>query len=117
MSTTVRFGGIDMSDLISRELAILKCKERLYESAVNNVGVICMADDVFGDIAKHRIKDWLEELPSAEHKGNWININPDDDDPEQFGIYVWKCSVCGELFCCKGNYCMQCGARMVSEDD
>lgn len=55
-----------MSDLIDRDKAILKCQERLNESALNNVGVECEADEVFEDIAQNRIKDWLNELPSAE---------------------------------------------------
>lgn len=52
--------------LIDRDKAILKCQERLYESALNNVGIECKADEVFSDIAQNRIETWLNELPSAE---------------------------------------------------
>ena len=55
-----------MSDLISRQGAINKCRTRLYESAVNNVGYKCDADKVFVDIAENRIETWLNELPSAQ---------------------------------------------------
>lgn len=55
-----------MSDLISRQDAIEHCKKRLYESALNNVGVMCMANNVFSEIADNRIETWLNELPSAE---------------------------------------------------
>lgn len=27
-----------------------------------------------------------------------------------------KCSICGEISCCKGKYCSDCGARMDKED-
>lgn len=55
-----------MSDTISRQDAINKCQERLYESALNNVGYECKADEVFADIAQNRIKTWLNEVPSAQ---------------------------------------------------
>ena len=29
---------------------------------------------------------------------------------------TFKCSICGEISCCKGNYCSDCGARMDKED-
>lgn len=59
-----------MSDLISRHDAINKCQERLYESALNNVGCECKADEVFADIAQNRIKIWLNEVPAAEPETN-----------------------------------------------
>ena len=48
------------------------------------------------------------------------------DDKERYGEYVkvkhgrwikrgdnsWECSVCHEISCCNGNYCVDCGARM-----
>lgn len=37
-------------------------KKRLYESALNNVGVTISADDVFKDIAEYRIDIWIDEL-------------------------------------------------------
>lgn len=55
-----------MSDLIERQDAIEHCKKRLYESALNNVGVMCMANNVFSEIADNRIETWLNELLSAE---------------------------------------------------
>lgn len=53
-------------DLISRQAAIKNCQYRLYESALNNIGYECKADDVFSDIAQNRIQTWLEEVPSAQ---------------------------------------------------
>ena len=48
----------------------------------------------------------VEELaPSI--KGKW----------EMVGDNAWKCSVCGEISCCRGNYCPDCGARMEGEGD
>ena len=48
------------------------------------------------------------------------------NDEERYGEYVkvkhgrwikrgdnsWECSVCHEISCCNGNYCVDCGARM-----
>ena len=54
------------NDCISRQMAIGKCKARLYESAMNNIGYECKADEVLKDIAEHRIGIWLGELPSVQ---------------------------------------------------
>lgn len=56
-----------MEDLISRQVAINKCKELLYESALNNVGYVCKEDEVFVDIAENRIETWLNEVPSLDY--------------------------------------------------
>ena len=48
------------------------------------------------------------ELPFAEWTGEWIPIGDGS---------LYQCSECGETSCCKGNYCPDCGTRMVSEDD
>lgn len=37
-------------------------KKRLYESALNNVGIMISADYVFQDIAENRIETWIDEL-------------------------------------------------------
>ena len=48
------------------------------------------------------------------------------NDEERYGEYIkvkhgrwikqgdnsWECSVCHEISCCNGNYCVDCGARM-----
>ena len=46
----------------------------------------------------------IEERPHGE----WTNINGDGS--------LWKCSNCGELSCCKGNFCPDCGASMQAND-
>ena len=47
----------------------------------------------------------VEDAPTIEAEpvrhGHWI---------ENFGTY--KCSECGEISCCRGNYCPDCGAKM-----
>ena len=85
-----------MSDLISRQGAINKCRTRLYESAVNNVGYKCDADKVFVDIAENRIETWLNELPSAqpEHM-SWTLCR--HQMPEN-NVNVLFCRVDGEIF-------------------
>ena len=40
-------------------------------------------------------------------RGRWIHE----------GDSSYRCSVCGEISCCNGNYCPDCGAKMeVGED-
>ena len=46
----------------------------------------------------------LEEVEPIKH-GQWIKR----------GDNSWECSECHEISCCKGNYCVDCGARMVEE--
>ena len=53
-------------DLIRRQDAIEHLKKRLHETAVNNVGIMCMAEHVFAEIADNRLGVWMEELPSAQ---------------------------------------------------
>lgn len=51
----------------------------------------------------------LEELPSAQpdvperNVGKWIKV----------GDNSYMCSVCGEVSCCNGNFCPDCGADMI----
>ena len=49
----------------------------------------------------------LEQIKN-EKKGKWTDVNGDTS--------LWKCSNCGETSCCRGKYCLECGAKMeVSE--
>lgn len=43
---------------------------RLYESALNNVGYKCNAEDVFMDIADNRLKTWLHDFYDMERGHN-----------------------------------------------
>lgn len=85
------------SDLISRQKAI-NTAEKMY--SVCDTGNITDYKDL--------VIEALEVLPSAERVGYWIPIGDGS---------LHTCSVCGEKSCCKGNYCTDCGARMVSEND
>ena len=42
-----------------------------------------------------------EKIENIKH-GRWIKR----------GVLSWECSVCHEISCCNGNYCVDCGARM-----
>ena len=56
-----------------------------------------------------RLEELIGELPPVQPKqkmGYWI---PVDDS--------FKCSECGELSCCKGKYCNECGAKMAESED
>ena len=48
----------------------------------------------------------IDMMPTIEAEpikhGRWIKR----------GDNSWECSVCHEISCCNGNYCVDCGARM-----
>ena len=45
--------------------------------------------------------------PEATPRGYWI--------PMEYDMY--KCNICGEVLCCKANYCPECGAKMKDDND
>ena len=62
----------------------------------------------------------IEELPSAERRGRWINGN----EGIWNAVILPKCSICGETFYEMNvningeypyNYCPNCGASMMDE--
>lgn len=56
-------------DLISRKEARELLYKRLYETALNNVGV-CMdsIEEVYQDIADNRLDTWISEIPPSDEK-------------------------------------------------
>lgn len=58
-------------DCISRAEAHKHIYQRLWESALNNVGYECKTEDVFMDIADNRLRTWVSEIPSIQSK--WIS--------------------------------------------
>ena len=100
-----------MSDLISREQAIDVLIPIVKSASLRNRNVYSVAKKCMSAI---------EELPSAERTGKWI---PKDNHN------CWtefECSACGHCYTKTHdfmkskpsfNYCPNCGARMVSEDD
>lgn len=88
-----------MDDLISRHAAIDHLKKRLYETALNNI----TEHPYYEELADNRVDVWLNELPSAERRGRWIET-----------LFGWRCSVCGEEqdYSVYFKHCPNCGARM-----
>lgn len=71
------------TDAISRQAAIDLCKQRLYETAINNSGYKCDADDVYSEMAERRISNWLNDVPSVQAEQKWIPCServPEDDN-------------------------------------
>lgn len=54
------------ADTIYRQAAINKMKERLIETALNNVGIMQNVDEVLVDVAEERLENWFDEVPSAQ---------------------------------------------------
>ena len=53
-------------DAVNRQEAINKIKKRLFETAFNNVGIKQNVDETLSDVAENRLKNWFNELPSAQ---------------------------------------------------
>lgn len=91
------------TDTISRQDAIEHLKKRLYESALNNEGVV---SETMEEIADNRIQIWMDELPPSPSrpKGRWKTI----------AFLTAECLECHaqihELE--YGNFCPNCGADM-----
>jgi len=89
-------------DLISRQAAIDLFPNDALEWDTNG-----------GYIAPHLARQIIEELPSAQRKGKWI-VEWETDDTRML-----RCSECRMVFNVgkgrDGNYCPNCGCRMVEE--
>lgn len=96
-----------MGDLIDREL--------LKSELIKKWNV---SDD--HDFANKDVWKVVEGLPSAEpKKGHWIGIS--DGYADGYPVYdEWECSCCGVIEEDEEptwNYCPNCGAKMVVDDD
>lgn len=97
-----------MSDTISRQAAIKALADDMPQTYTPD-GSHYADDDIFKaqEIYADCIQR-LEELPSAQpdvperNVGKWIKV----------GDNSYMCSVCGEVSCCNGNFCPDCGVDM-----
>lgn len=99
----------DEQKLINKEQAIDKLKKRLFETALNNVGIKQDIDETLIDVAENRLENWFDELLSAEPErktGRWIR---NDNN-------TYSCSVCQSWIPEEQHYyaqfCLYCGADM-----
>ena len=98
-----------MSDLISREAAREHMKKRLYETAINNVGYVTDASEIYEDVADERLDTWINEVPSEEATPDvWIVKHTD------ICIFTY-CSNCGADGKVTWNYCPMCGFPMTGQ--
>ena len=75
-----------------------ECWEKKCQYLVCGSYAYCNAKRIMADAAA-AIEALQAQLPK---RGEWIEAD---------GFY--KCSVCGELECCRGKYCPDCGAKMM----
>ena len=86
-----------MEDLISRQAAI----DVVVQSLVD-------WDGMFRQEANCRIRDAINELPSADRQqGEWIDN----------GDRYYRCSLCGTRDTDTWDWCHGCGCRMKGADD
>ena len=79
------------NDTISRQAAIDAICEHGTDLERRGITVLSVANH------KQATVDLLENLPSAERRGRWVDL---------------KCDQCGQVDMSKPNYCPNCGARM-----
>ena len=57
----------------------------------------------------------VEDAPTIDAvpvvHGRWIKLAEASEWDQK------RCSVCGDVACCQGNYCMNCGAKMDGGDN
>lgn len=62
--------------------------DRLYNSALNNVGYKCNAEDIFVDIAENRIKTWLHDFYNEAHSVGSIDQIIDEEKLNYIREYI-----------------------------
>lgn len=82
----------------------------LFEKILDD-GLMCACESLeVYDVNIYDVFDALANMPTLEvsvtSHGRW----------EQVGDNSFKCTHCGEISCCKGRYCPDCGTRMDEED-
>lgn len=94
-----------MADLIDRRKTIEHIKKRLVETALNNIG---FNEDVYLDIADHRIETWVNEVPSAQPEIVRCKECKYADFDDLYGNYWCNRTMCvskvnADDFCSKGG--------------
>lgn len=69
-------------DTVSRKQALEHIKKRMYESALNNDGIV---SETFEEIADNRIQIWIDELPPS----------PIPSRPQDISKAKFSCPICG----------------------
>ena len=106
-----------MSRYIDRRKAIDRIREGLLKKMLEDKTENCF------EYARLNIwaKEWLNELPTAEvqeiKRGHWI-VDTAFGNDVMSGEQMVICSVCGKgIFWGKQNYCPNCGAYMVNDEE
>ena len=79
--------------------------ELIYHASIEKRKLLSDAADAL-EADEKRIAELEAQMPK---EGEWI---PVDD-----GMVYVKCSVCGDVMCCRGHYCTNCGAKMKGAND
>lgn len=105
-----------MSRLIDADLAEIKLRQRLIETAINNVGVKTDADYLYKEVAENRLKNWLDEVPTIEpKKGRWMTSL--ERTTGGHGVYTAiVCSECGKRAVDMYSFCPNCGCDMRGDN-
>lgn len=106
--------GVDMKEIIYKQDAINVVHHSIFDFfdvvEDDEESSITEKDKMLLELNK-AICNNIKELPFAQRKGKWIDVNSDGS--------LWRCNQCKDTACCKGDYCPNCGALMVrgGEDD
>ncbi len=107
----------DIKRHIDAERAKELLKSRLYETALNNVGNVKDASEIYIEIADNRVSDWIDAVPTADGIEEKIGYNKKEEYPSLF-----ECSVC-EWYCSDTYYgdtgeylyCPHCGTKILKK--
>lgn len=87
---------------------LIEDQERNIVKAVCSYGIDISKDELFKllyDDRKQYDKGYADGIADSVKHGRWIKV----------GDSSWECSICHEISCCNGNYCVDCGAQMMDE--
>ncbi len=114
MTSALGEKGEKMPKLIDADKAKEVLKHLLYETAMNNLDIA----DIYEDIIENRLDTWIELIPTVDavpvRHGRWVKTGQSFVNPNKFRNYC--CSECGleldKQIRSKPNYCSNCGAKM-----
>ena len=93
-------------DLIDREQTIKHIQDKLVEAQMYSIGFLA---EVYDDIARHHIAQWINEIPSARPKGKWIKGM--SENGVTTSLFCSNCG-CENSHWYDWNFCPNCGSEM-----
>lgn len=75
-----------------------------------------LALDFVQDEIHEKVKLDFLKICGEVNKDNGTESKPKLGKWIQVGDALYKCSICGEISCCRGNFCPDCGTKMEIQE-